>query len=46
MRFLCVFKEVEGAPPTAEQMTAMGALIGEMASAGVLLRSMSHCAGL
>ena len=37
MRFLCVVSEVEEAQPTEEQMTVMGALIGEMASAGVLL---------
>jgi hypothetical protein len=37
MRFLCIFKAVEGAPPTQKEMTEMGALIGEMASAGVLI---------
>ena len=37
MRFLCVFKAAEGAPPSAEEITKMGALIGEMASAGVLI---------
>jgi hypothetical protein len=37
MRYLFVFKSVEGAPPSADEIQAMGALIGEMASAGVLL---------
>lgn len=37
MRFLCVFQQAEGPPPSADEMTAMGTLIGEMASAGVLL---------
>jgi hypothetical protein len=37
MRFLCVFKASEGAPPSANEAAEMGALIGEMAAAGVLL---------
>jgi hypothetical protein len=37
MRFLCVFSAVEGPPPDAKEIAAMGALIGEMASAGVLV---------
>jgi len=37
MRYLCVFKAAEGAPPSAEEMATMGVLIGEMASAGVLV---------
>ena len=37
MRYLCVFKAVEATPPSADEMQAMGALIGKMVSAGVLL---------
>jgi hypothetical protein len=37
MRFLCVYRAKEGPGPTAEDMAAMGALIDEMAKAGVLL---------
>jgi hypothetical protein len=37
MRFLCVFKAIEGAPPSAKEAAEMGALIGEMAAARVLL---------
>jgi hypothetical protein len=37
MRFLCVFKAIEGAPPSAKEVAEMGALMGEMAAAGVLL---------
>jgi hypothetical protein len=37
MRYLCVFKAEESAPPTAEHQAAMGKLIGEMVQAGVLL---------
>jgi hypothetical protein len=37
MRFLCVYRAKEGAGPTPEDMAAMGALIDEMAKAGVLL---------
>jgi hypothetical protein len=37
MRFLCVFKAAEGGPPSADEIAAMGKLIGEMAAAGVLL---------
>lgn len=37
MRFLCVFSAAEGPPPGAEEMAAMGQLIGEMAGAGVLV---------
>ena len=37
MRFLSVFKAPEGAPPTEKEAAEMGALIGEMAAAGVLL---------
>jgi len=37
MRFLCIHKGAEGAPPTRQMMDDMGKLIGEMASAGVLL---------
>lgn len=40
MRFLCIYRpgtpESE-APPTTEEMAAMGQLIGDMAKAGVLL---------
>jgi hypothetical protein len=31
MRFLCVFKATEGAPPSAKEAAEMGALIGEFA---------------
>jgi hypothetical protein len=37
MRFLSVFKAPEGAPPSEKEAAEMGALIGEMAAAGVLL---------
>lgn len=40
MRFLCVYRPgtlESNRPPTAEEQTAMGKLIGEMAQAGVLL---------
>lgn len=37
MRFLCVFKAPEGDPPGAEEAAEMGALMAEMAAAGVLL---------
>ena len=38
MRFLTVYRTAEtGVPPTPEKMAAMGQLIGEMTSAGVLL---------
>jgi hypothetical protein len=40
MRFLCLYKNersTEGTQPTQEEMAKMGALIGEMAKAGVLL---------
>jgi hypothetical protein len=37
MRFLCVYRAEEGTAPTPENMAAMGALIEEMAKAGVLL---------
>jgi hypothetical protein len=37
MRFLCIFSAAEGPPPGAEEMAAMGKLIGEMAAAGVLV---------
>lgn len=38
MRFLTIYKAAEsGVPPTAEHMAAMGQLIDEMTSAGVLL---------
>ncbi len=38
MRFLSIYKNVErNAPPSAEEMARMGALIEEMTAAGVLL---------
>lgn len=38
MRYLAVFRSPEtGKPPTEKEMTEMGALIGEMTNAGVLL---------
>ena len=39
MKFLCVFKSAkpEGEPPSQDELTKMGALIGEMTQAGVLL---------
>ena len=37
MRFLCIHKEAETGPPSQQMMDDMGKLIGEMASAGVLL---------
>jgi hypothetical protein len=39
MRYLCLYKSERdsSAPPTPEEMTKMGALIGEMMQAGVLL---------
>jgi hypothetical protein len=37
MRFLCIHKGTEGGPPSQQMMDEMGKLIGEMASAGVLL---------
>jgi hypothetical protein len=40
MRYLCVYRPggpEQDRPPTQEEMNAMGALIGEMAKAGVLL---------
>ena len=38
MRYLTIFRSVESAaPPSEEEMAAMGALIGEMTSAGVLV---------
>lgn len=40
MRFLCIYRpEIpeSDAPPTAQEMAAMGQLIGDMAKAGVLL---------
>jgi hypothetical protein len=40
MKFLCIYKpghDVSDAPPTEQEMASMGKLIGEMASAGVLL---------
>jgi hypothetical protein len=38
MRFLAIYRSAEtGIPPSAENMAAMGKLIGEMAKAGVLL---------
>src|SRR6185503_2586793 len=37
MRFLCVHKGPEGAPPTLKMMEDMGKLISEMSAAGVLL---------
>ena len=39
MRFLCVYKSEResSAPPSQEEMMKMGALIGEMTQAGVLL---------
>jgi hypothetical protein len=39
MRYLCLYKSERdsSAPPTEEEMTKMGALIGEMMQAGVLL---------
>ena len=39
MRFLCLYKPAkeEGAPPTQQEMAAMGQLIEEMSRAGVLL---------
>jgi len=38
-RYLCLYKSAtpEGTPPTAEEQEKMGALIGEMFQAGVLL---------
>jgi hypothetical protein len=38
MRFLCIYRaEERTTPPPQEEMAAMGALIGEMTKAGVLL---------
>src|SRR5258707_9747963 len=39
MRYLCLYKpgNEEDRPPTQEEMATMGALIGEMTKAGVLL---------
>jgi hypothetical protein len=37
MRFLCIHKGAEAGPPSQQMMNEMGKLIGEMASAGVLL---------
>ena len=37
MRFLCIHKGAESGPPSQQMMDDMGKLIGEMASAGVLL---------
>jgi hypothetical protein len=38
MKFLSIYKSVErNTPPSAEEMAAMGKLIGEMAAAGVLV---------
>ncbi len=38
MRYLCIYRAAEtGTPPTPEEQAAMGALIEEMAAAGVLL---------
>jgi hypothetical protein len=40
MRFLCIYRPgtpETNTPPTQEEMTAMGKLIGDMAKAGVLL---------
>ena len=37
MRFLCIHKGAESGPPSQRMMEDMGKLIGEMASAGVLL---------
>ena len=37
MRYLCIHKGAEGTPPSQQMMDDMGKLIGEMASAGVLL---------
>lgn len=37
MRYLCLYKSVEGGPPTQAEMESMGALIQEMTSAGTLL---------
>ena len=39
MRYLCLYKSERdsSAPPSQEEMTKMGALIGEMMQAGVLL---------
>ena len=40
MRFLCLYrpgKAESDAPPTGEEMAAMGKLIGDMSQAGVLL---------
>jgi hypothetical protein len=40
MRYLCVYRPGTAEshePPTPEEMTAMGALIGDMAKAGVLI---------
>jgi hypothetical protein len=40
MRFLCLYKPGKpetGAPPTRQEMDAMGKLIGEMMQAGVLI---------
>jgi hypothetical protein len=38
-RYLCLYKSAtpEGIPPTADEQERMGALIGEMVQAGVLL---------
>jgi hypothetical protein len=37
MRYLCIFKGVEGTPPSQDEISKMGALIEEMAKKGVLL---------
>ena len=40
MRYLCIYRPSDAeseAPPTQDEMDAMGKLIGEMAQAGVLL---------
>ena len=37
MRYLCIYKSVEGVPPSQKTITEMGALIEEMSKKGVLL---------
>ena len=45
MRFVCIQARYAwtNTPPTAEEMAAMGQLIGDMAKAGVLLGAKAAC---
>ena len=39
MRYMTIYKDVEGTPPTEQEQQAMGQLIDEMFKAGVLIRT-------